>query len=147
VRKIGAGYTNDAREKDRCEPTIPRAWHNPKGLGCLLESGSTSCCRGFVSALCSATTESHLIWGHCGLLNHLPQSKANPSDARQKLQVTAWMSLWPARMEKYRLGANYGVPHGIASLAVKVAPVENKQWLAGTLHRLLEGDIVKLSGL
>jgi hypothetical protein len=81
----------------------------------------------------------------------------------------------------HRLGATYGIPHGITSvglvamidttrgtkiriflqcltlaptikLKAKVASEEDKQWLAGALHRLkqtstgsLEGDVVKLS--
>ena len=38
------------------------------------------------------------------LFKYLPKSKADPNDihARQKLQMAAWMSLWPARLEKYR---------------------------------------------
>ena len=38
------------------------------------------------------------------LFKYLPQSKADPNDihARQKLQVAAWMSLWPARYEHKR---------------------------------------------
>jgi alcohol dehydrogenase class IV len=38
------------------------------------------------------------------LFKYLPKSKADPNDihARQKLQVAAWMSLWPVRPEKYR---------------------------------------------
>jgi alcohol dehydrogenase class IV len=110
------------------------------------------------------------------LFKYLPQSKADPSDihARQKLQVASWMSLWPARLGQYsalglshslghKLGATYGIPHGITScltlaptvnLKSKVASEEDKEWLAGTLHRLkqtstgsLEGDVVKLSVL
>ncbi|KAI9509496.1 alcohol dehydrogenase IV [Russula earlei] len=110
------------------------------------------------------------------LFKYLPQSKADPDDvyARQKLQVAAWMSLWPARLEKYsplglshalghRLGATYGVPHGITScltlaptikLKAKVASTEDKQWLAGVLPQLkqpstgsVDSDVVKLSEL
>ena len=38
------------------------------------------------------------------LFTYLPLSKANPHDieARQKLQVASWMSLWPLKFEKYR---------------------------------------------
>jgi alcohol dehydrogenase class IV len=59
----------------------------------------------------------------------LPASKAAPEDlaARQALQLAAWMSLWPLKMEKYaalglshalghKLGARYGIPHGITSV-------------------------------
>jgi len=120
----------------------------------------------------------HLCYGAIvDLFKYLPQSKADPNDihARQKLQVAAWMSLWPARREHdssagllshklgHKLGATYGVPHGITScltlaptvkLKAKIASEEDKQWLAGTLHQLkrkptgsVEGDVVKLSVL
>ncbi|KAF8482778.1 iron-containing alcohol dehydrogenase [Russula ochroleuca] len=109
------------------------------------------------------------------LFKYLPQSKADPNDihARQKLQVAAWMSLWPREGQYsalglshalgHRLGATYGIPHGITScltlaptvnLKAKVASEEDKQWLSGTLHQLkqtptgsLEGDVVKFSSL
>lgn len=64
------------------------------------------------------------------LFKYLPMSKANPQDVaiRQKLQLAAWMSLWPAKQEKYsalglshslghKLGAKYGIPHGITSVS------------------------------
>ena len=37
------------------------------------------------------------------LFKYLPISKQNPGDiaARQKLQVAAWMSLWPITLSKY----------------------------------------------
>jgi hypothetical protein len=37
------------------------------------------------------------------LFKYLPESKANPQDiaARQKLQLAAWMSLWPIKLEKF----------------------------------------------
>ena len=44
----------------------------------------------------------HLGYGAIvDLFEYLPQSKADPNDvhARQKLQVAAWMSLWPVRYE------------------------------------------------
>ncbi|KAI0940538.1 hypothetical protein AcW1_003708 [Taiwanofungus camphoratus] len=63
------------------------------------------------------------------LFKYLPQSKANPQsiEVRQKLQVASWMSLWPIKLEKYsalglshalghKLGAAYGIPHGITSV-------------------------------
>jgi hypothetical protein len=36
------------------------------------------------------------------LFKYLPESKANPQDvvARQKLQLAAWMSLWPIKLER-----------------------------------------------
>jgi len=36
------------------------------------------------------------------LFEYLPISKQNPGDiaARQKLQIAAWMSLWPATLSK-----------------------------------------------
>ena len=64
------------------------------------------------------------------LFKYLPKSKANPQDVavRQKLQVASWKSLWPIKMEKYvalglshtlghKLGATYGIPHGITSVS------------------------------
>lgn len=83
------------------------------------------------------------------LFRYLPQSKANPQavDVRQKLQLASWMSLWPTKFEKYRLvlravveilqtnfllsalglshalghklGAAYGIPHGITSVRLQ----------------------------
>ncbi|KAI0745044.1 alcohol dehydrogenase IV [Earliella scabrosa] len=108
------------------------------------------------------------------LFTYLPKSKADPTDieARQKLQIASWMSLWPLRLEKYsalglshalghKLGARYGIPHGITScltlapvvaLKAEVASPEDKEWLAGALFHLrkpstgsVEGDILKLS--
>lgn len=37
------------------------------------------------------------------LFQYLPESKANPQalHVRQKLQIAAWMSLWPLKLEKY----------------------------------------------
>jgi alcohol dehydrogenase class IV len=110
------------------------------------------------------------------LFKYLPKSKADPNDihARQKLQMAAWMSLWPARLEKYsalglshalghKLGATYGIPHGITScltlaptvrLKARIASEEDKQWLAGALYQLhqpssgsLEGDVLKVGEL
>jgi alcohol dehydrogenase class IV len=39
------------------------------------------------------------------LFKYLPISMANPTDieARQKLLIAAWMSLWPTKFEEYRL--------------------------------------------
>lgn len=65
------------------------------------------------------------------LFKYLPASKAHPQDLaiRQKLQIASWMSLWPTKMERYsalglshalghKLGAAYGIPHGITSVCV-----------------------------
>ncbi|ESK87573.1 alcohol dehydrogenase iv [Moniliophthora roreri MCA 2997] len=110
------------------------------------------------------------------LVKYLPESKANPQsvEVRQKLQVAAWMSLWPVKLEKYsalglshamghKIGAAYGIPHGITScltlapvvkLKAEVASQEDKEWLAGALFHLrkpstgsLEGDVVLLGNL
>ena len=46
----------------------------------------------------------HLCYGAIvDLFNYLPRSKADPNDihTRQKLQVAAWMSIWP-REGQYR---------------------------------------------
>lgn len=66
------------------------------------------------------------------LFKYLPLSKANPEDVevRQKLQLASWMSLWPAKREKYaalglshslghKLGARYDIPHGITSVGAQ----------------------------
>jgi len=110
------------------------------------------------------------------LFRYLPLSKATPHDlqARQKLQVAAWMSLWPLQPEKYsalglshalghKLGATYGIPHGITScltlahvvaLKAMIADAEDKRCLAEALFYLreaptgsVEGDVGKLASL
>ena len=74
----------------------------------------------------------HLCYGALAdLFKYLPASKADPHDvaARQKLQIASWMSLWPLKLDKYsalglshalghKLGATYGIPHGITSVSV-----------------------------
>ncbi|GJE95880.1 alcohol dehydrogenase IV [Phanerochaete sordida] len=108
------------------------------------------------------------------LFVNLPLSKANPEDVnvRQKLQIAAWMSLWPQRFEKYsavglshslghKLGATYSIPHGITScltlapvvaLKAETASREDKEWLANALFYLrippsgsIDKDILILS--
>jgi len=110
------------------------------------------------------------------LFEYLPKSKANPQDieARQKLQLASWMSIWPVKLEKYsalglshalghKLGAAYSIPHGITScltlaptvrLKAKIASQEDKEWLAGALFHLrqpstgsVDGDVLKLADL
>ncbi|KAJ7929121.1 alcohol dehydrogenase IV [Mycena leptocephala] len=113
------------------------------------------------------------------LFKYLPISMANPTDieARQKLLIAAWMSLWPTKFEEYRLvpalgmshslghrlGAKYGIPHGITScltlspvvaIQSRLASKEDKEYLANALFYLrepstgsIEGDILKLSTL
>ncbi|KAI0318236.1 alcohol dehydrogenase IV [Amylostereum chailletii] len=110
------------------------------------------------------------------LFTYLPRSKADPNDieARQKLQLAAWMSLWPKKAETFsalglshslghKLGATYGIPHGITScltlaptvrLKASIAAPEDKQSLADSLFYLrepstgsVEGDVLKLSEL
>ncbi|KAF9244928.1 alcohol dehydrogenase IV [Melanogaster broomeanus] len=89
----------------------------------------------------------------------------------QKLLIAAWMSLWPLQLEKYRplglshsighkLGATYGIPHGITScltlasvvlLKADIGSEEDKVALAGALFYLKEpstgsvvGDVKRL---
>jgi len=110
------------------------------------------------------------------LFKYLPLSKANPQDVgtRQKLQLAAWMSLWPAKREKYsalglshalghKLGARYGIPHGITScltlarvveLKAETASQEDKESLAQALFYLsepstgsTEGDVRRFATL
>jgi alcohol dehydrogenase class IV len=72
------------------------------------------------------------------LFKYLPISKAEPGNivARQKLQIASWQSLWPVKLEKYsalglshalghKLGAAYGIPHGITSVCI--IPIRMKQ--------------------
>jgi alcohol dehydrogenase class IV len=108
------------------------------------------------------------------LFQYLPESKANPQalHVRQKLQIAAWMSLWPLKLEKYvalglshtlgyKLGAAYGISHGITScltlapvvaLKAEIASQEDKQSLAAALFYLrkpstgsVEGDVLKVA--
>ncbi|TFY64695.1 hypothetical protein EVG20_g5863 [Dentipellis fragilis] len=110
------------------------------------------------------------------LFEYLPKSKADPSDiqARQKLQIASWMSLWPMKLERYsalglshalghKLGAAYSIPHGITScltlspvvrLKARIGSQEDKEWLSGALYHLrqpstgsLDGDVLKLADL
>ncbi|KAI0790831.1 alcohol dehydrogenase IV [Abortiporus biennis] len=110
------------------------------------------------------------------LFKYLPLCKKNPEsiEIRQKLQIAAWMSLFPMKLEKYsaiglshalghKLGGPYGIPHGITScltlapvvkLKAETASESDKEWLAGALFYLrepstgsIEGDILKLSSL
>ncbi|KAF8633424.1 hypothetical protein AX17_004595 [Amanita inopinata Kibby_2008] len=110
------------------------------------------------------------------LFKYLPLCKANPQDVgiRQKLQIASWMSLWPAKREKYsalglshalghKLGARYGIPHGITScitlaptvaLKADIASQEDKECLAQALFYLrepptgsLEGDVRRFASL
>ncbi|KAG6378174.1 alcohol dehydrogenase IV [Boletus reticuloceps] len=107
------------------------------------------------------------------LFKYLPKSKAQPGDleARQRLLIAAWMSLWPVKVEKYgplglshslghKLGATYGIPHGITScltlapvvtLKADVASPSDKAALAEALFYLrepstgsVEGDVRRL---
>jgi len=108
------------------------------------------------------------------LFKYLAISKQNPGDitARQKLQVAAWMSLWPATLSapvtlglshdlSKRVGAAYDVPHGISScitlppvvaIQTKFATPENKEALARGLTSSgksgtgsVDGDIIAFS--
>ncbi|OAX39585.1 alcohol dehydrogenase IV [Rhizopogon vinicolor AM-OR11-026] len=110
------------------------------------------------------------------LFRFLVLSKRDSKDlvARQRLQVAAWMSLWPLKLEKHsavglshslghKLGATYGIPHGITScltlapvvnLQVELASQEDKEYLAEALFYLreastgtIDGDVRKLSSM
>ena len=74
------------------------------------------------------------------LFKYLPMSKASPDDVeiRQKLQLAAWMSLWPAKRDRYaalglshalghKLGARYGIPHGITSVSAQCSPIADSK--------------------
>ncbi|PAV19863.1 alcohol dehydrogenase IV [Pyrrhoderma noxium] len=110
------------------------------------------------------------------LFEYLRKSKANPNDieARQKLQVASWMSLWPLKLGEHvfaphglshalghRLGATYRIGHGFTScltlppsvaLQAQTASTEHKRALAATLFYLRipstgndDSDILRLS--
>ncbi|KAG0706128.1 alcohol dehydrogenase IV [Suillus ampliporus] len=110
------------------------------------------------------------------LFRFLVLSKKDSGDlvSRQRLQVAAWMSLWPRKIEKHipiglshtlghKLGATYGIPHGITScltlasvvnLQAEIASQEDKECLAEALFYLREpstgtvdGDVRKLSSM
>ncbi|KAF7301260.1 ATP-dependent DNA helicase PIF1 [Mycena indigotica] len=110
------------------------------------------------------------------LFEYLPISQADPTniEARHKLQLATWMSLWPTKWERYsalglshalghKLGAAYSIPHGITScltlapvvaLQARTASAADKQALARCLFYLeepttgsVEGDVLKLSEL
>jgi len=108
------------------------------------------------------------------LFKYLRVSKENPEDiaVRQKLQVAAWMSLWPATLSKpvtfglshdlsKRVGATYDVPHGISScitlplvvaIQAEFATPVDKEALARGLNASgkpstgsIDGDIIAFS--
>ncbi|KAF9792661.1 alcohol dehydrogenase IV [Thelephora terrestris] len=108
------------------------------------------------------------------LFKYLPISKDNPGNiaVRQKLQVAAWMSLWPATLSKpvtfglshdlsKRVGASYNVPHGISScitlppvvaIQTEFAASDDKEALARGLTASgkpstgsIDGDIIAFS--
>ncbi|KAF7313382.1 ATP-dependent DNA helicase PIF1 [Mycena chlorophos] len=114
--------------------------------------------------------------GLADFFKYLPISQADPTnlEARHKLQLASWMSLWPAKRDKYsalglshslghKLGAAYSIPHGITScltlgpvVAFKArhASAEDKEALARCLFYLgepstgsVDGDVLKLSAL
>ncbi|KAG9316367.1 hypothetical protein JVU11DRAFT_2400 [Chiua virens] len=102
------------------------------------------------------------------LFKYLPKSKAQPGDleARQRLMIASWMSLWPLKIEKYgslglshslghKLGATYGIPHGITScltlasvvgLKADIASPEDKAALAEALFYLREPTTGSVEG-
>ncbi|KAF8211613.1 alcohol dehydrogenase IV [Mycena galopus ATCC 62051] len=184
---IGAGYTDENGDKvavshqllapagiildaELTLPTPSRLWLSTgiRSLDHSVESLYRPLVPHPVKMLCYAAM--------ADLFKYLPISKADPNnvEARQKLLIAAWMSLWPTKFEKYsplgmshalghRLGAKYGIPHGITScltlspvvaIQSRVASKEDKEYLADTLFYLrepstgsMEGDILKLSEL
>ncbi|KAJ7667569.1 alcohol dehydrogenase IV [Mycena polygramma] len=143
---VGAGYTDEKGNKTLYRPLIAHP----------------------VKIFCYAAM--------ADLFKYLPISMAEPTnvEARQKLLLATWMSLWPTKLEKHsalgmshalghRLGAKYGIPHGITScltlspvvaIQSRIASREDKEYLADTLFYLrepstgsIDGDILKLSSL
>jgi len=184
---IGAGYTDENGNKvavshqllapagiildaELTLPTPSRLWLSTgiRALDHAIENFYRPLVSHPAKILCYAAT--------ADLFKYLPISKAEPTnvEARQKLLIAAWMSLWPVKFEKYsalgmshalghRLGAKYSIPHGITScltlspvvaIQSRVASKEDKEYLANTLFYLrepstgsIEGDILKLSAL
>lgn len=57
------------------------------------------------------------------LFKYLPISKAEPEnmEARQKLQIAAWMSLWPLKLEKHSaLGLSHALGHRLGATYAQV---------------------------
>ncbi|KAF7354892.1 Alcohol dehydrogenase IV [Mycena sanguinolenta] len=184
---IGAGYTNEDGEKvavshqllapagiildaELTLPTPSRLWLST-GIRSLDHSVET-----LYRPLVSHPVKILCYAAMADLFKYLPISMTDPTnvEARQKLLIAAWMSLWPNKFEEYsalgmshalghRLGAKYSIPHGITScltlspvvaIQSRVASKEDKEYLANTLFYLrepstgsIEGDILKLSEL
>ncbi|KAK7005866.1 alcohol dehydrogenase IV [Favolaschia claudopus] len=186
---MGAGYTNEDGEKvavthqllppagvildaELAMPTPSRLWISSQAGIRALDHSVESLYRPSVShpvkILCYAAM--------ADLFKYLPISKADPDnvEARQRLLMAAWMSLWPMKWEKWsaaglshalghRLGAKYNIPHGITScltlspvvaVQARLASEEDKQYLANSLFYLresstgsIDGDILRLSAL
>ncbi|KAJ7179546.1 alcohol dehydrogenase IV [Mycena filopes] len=184
---IGAGYTDENGKKVACShqmlapagvildaeltlPTPSRLWLSTgiRAVDHAVENMYRPGVSHPAKMLCYAAL--------ADFFKYLPISKADPSDveARQRLLVAAWMSLWPTQRDTYtalgmshalghRLGAAYGIPHGITScltlapvvvIQSRIASKEHKEYLANTLFYLrepstgsVEGDILRLSAL
>ncbi|KAF8622727.1 hypothetical protein AX15_006818 [Amanita polypyramis BW_CC] len=184
---VGAGYTNEEGDKVACNSpelapagiildaeltlaTPERLWLSTgvRALDHAVENLYRPLVAEPLKVLCYAAL--------ADLFKYLPMSKANPRDVsiRQKLQLAALMSLWPAKREKYgsiglshslghNLGAKYGIPHGITScltlshvvaLKADIASQEDKEYLAKALFYLqvqstgsMEGDVRRLATL
>lgn len=167
---VGAGFTNDKGKKE----TISDPHLAPSGVILDAELTLATPERLWLSTGMRAVDHAvenlyrplvpppikHLCYASIrDLFTYLPKSKATPTDLkiRQKLQLAAWMSLWPLKLEKYsalglshalghKLGAAYSIPHGITS-CLTLAPVvrykaqasppetkdDDREWLAGAL--------------
>ncbi|KAF4620435.1 hypothetical protein D9613_000745 [Agrocybe pediades] len=184
---IGAGYTNDEGQKvavssqelapagiildaELTLSTPERLWLSTgiRALDHTVEQLYRPLVSHPVKVLCYAAM--------ADLFKYLPESKADPAniEARQRLQIASWMSLWPMKLEKYsalglshalghKLGARYSIPHGITSCLTlsptvffksETASEEDKKALAATLFYLresstgsLEGDVRRLATL
>ncbi|KAI0717294.1 hypothetical protein C8T65DRAFT_828326, partial [Cerioporus squamosus] len=144
--QVGAGYRNDEGHKVAlfapelgpsgvildAELTLA----TPERLGSP-QAFVRSTCRGTLYRPLAPPPIKPLCYGAIAdLFKYLPISKANPQDieARQKLQIASWMSLWPLKLSGYRrptralaragpkLGAPYSIPHGFTS-CLTLAPV------------------------
>ncbi|KAJ6543863.1 alcohol dehydrogenase IV [Mycena capillaripes] len=179
---IGAGYTDESGNKvavsnqllapagiildaELTLPTPSRLWLSTgiRALDHSVESLYRPLVPHPVKILCYAAM--------ADLFKYLPISMAEPTnvEARQKLLVAAWMSLWPtnplgmSHALGHRLGAKYSIPHGITScltlspvvaIQSRIAPKEDKEYLANALFYLrepstgsIDGDVLKFSEL
>ncbi|KAK0185847.1 alcohol dehydrogenase IV [Armillaria mellea] len=164
---IGAGYTNDQGQKvvvsskrlvpagiildaELTLPTPERLWLSTgiRALDHAVENLYRPGVAFPVKVLCNSAI--------ADLFTYLPASKANPQDveARQRLQLASWMSIWPMTLERYGSVQLISVSEGNTPFAMKAQTEsqENKETLAKVLPYLrlestgsLDTDVLLLS--